>query len=69
MASLCAAADYNPARKREDDNKDDNNYAWGGEGHHRNHLGSDDCSDSPEHWQNQLKILPSMGDPAVADGR
>jgi hypothetical protein len=41
----------------------------GGEGHCRNHPGSDHCSDSPERWRNRLKTLPSMGDPAVADGR
>jgi hypothetical protein len=27
---MCAAADYDPAH--EDDNDDENNYAWGGEG-------------------------------------
>ena len=41
-ASLCAAANYDPAREREDDNNNDNDYAWGGEGHRRNHPGSDD---------------------------
>ncbi len=32
VASLCAAADYDPAREREDDNNDDDDYAWGGMG-------------------------------------
>jgi hypothetical protein len=68
-ASLCAATDYDPARKREDDNDDDNDYAWGGEEHRRDHLGSDNRGDSPKRWQNRLKTLSSMGDPAVADGR
>ncbi len=68
-ASLCAAADYDPARKHEDYNNDDNNYAWGGEGHRCDHPGSDHRGDSPEHRRNRLKTLPSMGDPAVADGR
>ncbi len=41
----------------------------GGEGHHRDHPGSDHRGDNPEHRRNRLKTLPSMGDPAVADGR
>jgi hypothetical protein len=65
---LCATADYNPARKREDYNDDDDGYAWGGEGHCRDHPGLDHRGDSPERWQKRLKTLPSMGDPAVADG-
>ncbi len=68
-ASLCAAADYDPARNCKDDNNNDNDYALGGEGHRCNHPGLDDCGDSPKQWQNRLKTLPSMGDPAVADGR
>ncbi len=67
--SLCAAADYDPAREREDNNDNDNNYAWGGEGHRRNHPGLDDRGDSPKRRRNRLKTLPSTGDPAVADGR
>jgi hypothetical protein len=31
-ASLCAAADYDPACERKNDNDDDNDYAWGGRG-------------------------------------
>jgi hypothetical protein len=68
-ASSCAAANYDPARESEDNNDDDNYYAWGEEGHCRNHPGSDDCGNSPERWQNRLKTLPSMGDPAVADSQ
>jgi hypothetical protein len=66
---LCAAADYDPAREREDYNDDDDNYAWGGEGHCRDHPGSDHHGDNPERRRNWLKTLPSMGDPTVADGR
>ncbi len=69
MVSLCAAADYDPARERKDDNDDDNDYPWGGEGHLRNHPGSDDQGDSPKRQRNRLKTLPSTEDPAVADGR
>ncbi len=29
-ASLCAAANYDPARKRKDYNNDEDDYAWGG---------------------------------------
>ncbi len=29
---MCATTNYNPAREREDNNDDDNNYAWGGRG-------------------------------------
>ncbi len=69
MASLCAAANYDPIREREDDKGNDNDYAWGGEGHRRDHPGSDDRDDSPERWRKRLKTLLSMGDPAVVDGR
>ncbi len=31
-ASLCAAANCNPACERKDDNNDDDDYAWGGRG-------------------------------------
>ncbi len=41
-AYSCAAADYDPTQERKDDNNDDNDYAWGGEGHCCNYLGSDD---------------------------
>ncbi len=64
---MCAAADYDPVHEREDYNDNDNDYAWGGEGHRRNHPGSDRRGDSPERWRNWLKTLPSMGDPMVAD--
>jgi hypothetical protein len=67
-ASLCAAADYDPAREREDDNDDDKDFAWGGEGHRHNHPGLDDQGDSPKRRPNRLKTLPSMADPLVADG-
>ncbi len=67
-ASSCAAANYDPAREREDYNNDDDDYAWGGEGHRRDHLGSNHHGDSPECRQNWLKTLPSMGDPVVAPG-
>ncbi len=69
MASLCAVADYNPARERKDDNNDDDYYTWGVEGHRRNQPGLDNRGDSPKRWWNRLKSLPSMGDPAGADGR
>jgi hypothetical protein len=41
-AYSCAAADYNHAQEGKDDNDDDNDYAWGEEGHCRNHPGLDD---------------------------
>ncbi len=66
---MCAAADYDPARERKDDNNDDNDYAWGGEGHCCDHPGLDNRGDSPECRRNRLKTLPSTGNPAVADGR
>ncbi len=66
---MCAAANYDPAREREDYNDDDDDYAWGGEGHHCDHPGSDHRGISLERRRNRLKTLPSMGDPAVADCR
>ncbi len=69
MASSRATANYDPACEREDYNDDDNDYAWGGEGHRHDHPGSDHRGDSPNCRRNRLKTLPSMGDPAVADGR
>ncbi len=66
---MCAAADYDPACKREDYSDDDNDYAWGREGHCCDHPGSNHCGNSPKRWRNRLKTLPSMGDPVVADGR
>ncbi len=68
-ASSCATANYDPACESKDNNDDDDDYAWGGEGYRCNHLGLDNRSDSPKHWQNRLKTLPSMGDPAVEDGQ
>ncbi len=68
-ASLCAAANYNPACKRKDDNNDDNDYAWGGEGHPHNHPGPNNQGNSSKRQRNWLKTLPSTGDPVVADGR
>ena len=41
----------------------------GGEGHCCNHPGLYHRGDSPKRWRNWLKPSPSMGDPAVADGR
>jgi hypothetical protein len=69
VASSCAAANYDPAREREDYNDDDNDCTWGGAGHRRDHPGSDNRGNSPERRQNRLKTLRSMGDPVVADGR
>ncbi len=65
---MCAAANYDLTCEHKDADNDDNDYTWGGEGHCQDHLGSDDRRDSPEHWRNRLKTLPSMGDPAVVDG-
>jgi hypothetical protein len=62
-AFSCAAADYDPAREHEDYNNDDDDYAWGGEGHRRDHPGSYHRGNSPKHRRNRLKTLPSMGIP------